>query len=379
MAGFSLERPVLSSNSGERIVIVDDEPGVRRLLQAFLSSMRHDCQTAKDANEALALAAGDPRPALVLSDIEMPGMSGLELLGRLKSLDPDIQVVMVSGLQSLDVVRQCLREGAYDYIVKPFDHEDLINTVQRALDRARLLRQNAEYRRNLERMVREQTVEIRQTRDMALLTLAKLAESRDSVTGQHLERMAAYSRRLAEELAHGPYDGQIGDEFVDHLYKSSPLHDIGKVGIPDAILCKPGPLDEKERAIMRNHPTIGGDTLRQVVDRYRGRTFLTMGMEIAYSHHERWDGRGYPWGLSGERIPLAARIVAVADAYDAITSVRPYKLGFDHSEAVRRISADRGRHFDPVLVDAFLACHEDFATIRAMLLDHAPEEAAMAS
>ncbi|HEX7180698.1 MAG TPA: HD domain-containing phosphohydrolase [Thermoanaerobaculia bacterium] len=362
----------ICTKAQERIVIVDDEPEVRHLLRTYLSALRHDCREARDAAEALAIAAEEPRPSLVLSDIEMPGMSGLELLKELKSRDPDVQVVMISGLQTLDVVRQCLREGAYDYIVKPFEAEDLLNTVERAVERARLIRQNEDYRRNLERMVREQTVEIRQTRDIALMTLAKLAESRDSATGQHLERMAAYSRRLAEELASGPYRGELGEDFVEHLFKSSPLHDIGKVGIPDAILRKPGPLAQEEWAVMRRHPEIGGDTLRGVIERYRGNTFLSMGMEIAYFHHERWDGSGYPRGLTGRQIPLAARIVAVADAYDAITSDRPYKAGCNHEEAVRRIVVDRGRHFDPVLVDAFLECHREFAGIRAQLIDHLP-------
>jgi putative two-component system response regulator len=353
----------------ERILIVDDEPGIRDLLVTFLSSRRHDCRSARDGMEALALAVQEPRPSLVLSDIEMPGMSGLELLKKLKALNPTIQVVMVSGIHDVDLVRRCLREGAYDYIVKPFESEDLLNTVERALERARLIRQNEEYRRDLERMVHEQTVEIRQTRDIALFTLAKLAESRDNATGQHLERMAAYSRRLAEQLAAGPYRGKISEDFVDHLFKSSPLHDIGKVGIPDSILRKPGPLDEGERAVMRTHPRIGGDTLHKVIEQFRGNSFLSMGMEIAYHHHERWDGIGYPHRVAGEHIPLSARIVAVADAYDAITSERPYKAGYDHGEAVRLIAVDRGRHFDPLLVDAFLECQGDFDEIRHCFLD----------
>jgi putative two-component system response regulator len=354
----------------ERILIVDDEPGIRNLLVAHLAALRLDCRTARDGFEALALAAEEPRPSLVLSDIEMPGMSGFELLQKLKELDQNLQVVMISGLHDLDVVRRCLREGAYDYIVKPFEAEDLLNTVERALERARLIRQNEEYRGNLERMVAEQTMEIRQTRDIALLTLAKLAESRDNATGQHLERMSAYSRHLAEHLAAGPCRGQLAEDFVAHLYKSSPLHDIGKVGIPDSILRKPGPLDDGEREVMRTHPRIGGDTLRKVIEQFRSNTFLTMGMEIAYHHHERWDGAGYPHRLAGEHIPLAARIVAVADAYDAITSERPYKLGYDHEEAVRRIAVDRGRHFDPMLVDAFLDCQSEFDEIRRRFLDH---------
>lgn len=315
------------------------------------------------------MAALEPRPSLVLSDIEMPGISGVELLKRLKALDETIQVVMVTGVHQMETVRQCVREGAYDYIVKPFDAEDLLATVERALERGRLIRQNEGYRENLERMVAEQTVEIRQTRDIALLTLAKLAESRDSATGHHLERMAAFSRRLAEELVAERSVGKVTEEFVDHLYKSSPLHDIGKVGIPDAILLKPGPLAPEEEAVMRTHPTIGGDTLRGVIEAYEGHTFLNMGMEIAYCHHERWDGTGYPHGLAEQQIPLAARIVALADAYDTITSRRPYKVAFAHEEAVRRIVVDRGRHFDPALVDAFLRCHPDFVEIRYRLTD----------
>ena len=355
----------------ERVVIVDDEPAIRALLASHLSLLPLDCRLARDAAEALRLAAEEPRPSLVLSDIEMPGLSGVELLERLKSLDQTIQVVMVTGVQQMDTVRQCVRAGAYDYITKPFEADDLLATVERAVERARLIRQNEEYRQGLERMVREQTVEIRQTRDIALLTLARLAESRDHETGRHLERMAEYSRLLAQAASREPTLGRITNEFVEQLYKSSPLHDIGKVGIPDAILRKEGPLAPEEMAVMRRHPEIGGDTLRNVVERYDGHRFLRMGMEIAYCHHEHWDGSGYPRGLIGPQIPLAARIVALADAYDTITSRRPYKIALEHEEAVRRIERDRGAHFDPVLVDVFLHCHRDFAEIRGRLADQA--------
>jgi len=355
----------------ERVVIVDDEPAIRALLASHLSLLPLDCRLARDAAEALRLAAEEPRPSLVLSDIEMPGLSGVELLERLKALDQTIQVVMVTGVQQMDTVRQCVRAGAYDYITKPFEVDDLLATVERAVERARLIRQNEEYRQGLERMVREQTVEIRQTRDIALLTLARLAESRDHETGRHLERMAEYSRLLAQAASREPTLGRITNEFVEQLYKSSPLHDIGKVGIPDAILRKEGPLAPEEMAVMRRHPEIGGDTLRNVVERYDGHRFLRMGMEIAYCHHEHWDGSGYPRGLIGPQIPLAARIVALADAYDTITSRRPYKIALEHEEAVRRIERDRGAHFDPVLVDVFLHCHRDFAEIRGRLADQA--------
>jgi putative two-component system response regulator len=355
------------------ILIVDDEAAIRLMLASQLRFLGFGSEAAPDAEQAMRLAVREPHPELVLSDIEMPGTSGLELLRQLKDLDSTVQVVMISGLQDIGLVRECLRQGAYDYLVKPFDIDDLGNTVHRAIERARLIRQNEQYRQGLERMVLEQTEEIRQTRDIALLTLAKLAESRDSETGLHLERMAAYSRSLAETLGdNSPYRDLVTEEFVEHLHRSSPLHDIGKVGIPDSILRKPGPLTEAEMTIMRTHTTIGGDTLRAVIEQYTARTFLSMGMEIAYNHHEHWNGEGYPDGLAGDRIPLAARIVAIADAYDAITSRRPYKLAMEHEEAIRRIVTDRGEHFDPVLVDAFLRCAPRFAEIQRGLKDRRP-------
>jgi putative two-component system response regulator len=352
----------------ERVLIVDDEPTVRELMLTQLRYLGHDCRGAANPQEALAVAELD-RPALALLDIDLPEMSGLALLQRLKAVDENLQVVMVSGYHDLETVRQSLRQGAYDYLVKPFELEDLAATVDRALERYRLIRQNEEYQRNLERMVQTQTEAIRQTRDIALLTLAKLAESRDNETGHHLERIAAYSQRLAEELARGPYARRVGVDFIATLWRSSPLHDIGKVGIPDAILLKPGPLTADEWVIMREHTRIGGDTLRSVIEQYTDHTFLTMAMEIAYSHHERWDGRGYPAGVAEERIPLAARIVALADAYDAITSQRPYKPALPHEDAVRRIVRDRGTHFDPHVADAFVACQGDIARIHRRLAD----------
>jgi putative two-component system response regulator len=355
------------ATSGEQdyVLIVDDEAPVRELLGSQVTYLGYVCRTAASAEEAIEIARNHATPALVLSDVHMPGATGVELLHGLKQLDENTQVVMISGLSDLETVRSCLREGAYDYLIKPFELDNLSNVVLRGLERHRLLRENEEYRLHLERMVDEQTREIRHTRDIALMTLAKLAESRDQETGLHLERMAAYSHRIAEELQAGPYSREATEEFTQHLLKSSPLHDIGKVGIPDAILRKPGPLTEDEFEVMQTHTSIGGDTLRTVIEHYHSQSFLNMGIEIAYSHHERWNGAGYPAGLTGSDIPLAARIVALADAYDAITSDRAYKSACSHEEAIRRISIDRELHFDPQLVDAFLRCHEDFARIKA--------------
>ena len=351
----------------EYVLVVEDDPEVRELLVSQMAYLGHACRQAGDAEEAVRIARANPAVSLVLSDVHLPGASGVELLHHLKKLNDNTQVVMITGLQDLDTVQSCLREGAYDYLEKPVELDDLSSVVSKALERSRLLRENELYRANLERLVLEKTTEIRQTRDIAMMTLAKLAESRDTETGVHLDRMAAYSRRLAKELQKESFPREVDPAFIEQLYKSSPLHDIGKVGIPDSILLKPGPLTPDEIRIMQTHPTIGGDTLRSVIEQYEAHTFLRMGMEIAYSHHERWDGSGYPNGIAGEGIPLSARIVALADAYDTITSDRPYKKAFDHTEAVRRVLVDRELHFDPVVVDAFTDCHTELPEIRARL------------
>lgn len=360
----------------EFILVVDDEAAVRELLVSQLDFLGFAARQTADGEYSLQIAQSDHPPALVLLDIEMPGLSGVELLRRLKRIDEDIQVVMVSGLRDLATVRECLREGAYDYLAKPFELEDLHNTAERALERRRLIRQNRDYKEHLERKVLEKTEEIRRTRDLALMTLAKLAESRDSETGLHLERMAEYSRILASALRRDPRHHDVDDEFVDWVFKSAPLHDIGKVGIPDAILRKAGPLTPAETEIMRRHTKIGGDTLRSVLEQFSGTSFLTMAMEIAYFHHERWDGGGYPYGRTGEKIPLAARVVAIADAYDAITSRRPYKEPLSHEVAVHRIRIDSGKHFDPRLVEAFLASEQEFAVVNRRMQEEEMERTA---
>jgi len=358
------------------ILVVDDERTVRELLVSQLEFLLYEARAAAEGGSALALLDQGWEPALILLDIEMPGLSGVDVLKRIKETDNDVQVVMVSGLHDLSTVRECLKLGAYDYLAKPFDLDDLSNTVSRALELRRLLIENRRYREDLERRVAEQTEELRQTRDIALLTLAKLAESRDQETGFHLERIAEYCRLLAQALRRSSYARRVDDEFVEWVFKSSPLHDIGKVGIPDGILRKPGPLTPEETLEMRRHCAIGGDTLRSVLEKYSGPSFLSMAMEIAYHHHEKWDGSGYPRELAGEDIPLAARVVALADAYDAITSERPYKKALSHEEAVARIKIDRGLHFDPVVVDTFLEIETDFDAIRRQMQDQQPSLAA---
>ena len=313
-------------------------------------------------------------PDLVLLDIMMPGMDGYEVCRQIKSAPHGelTLVALVSGKASTQERLQGYEAGADDYIVKPFDHDELVAKVN-ILFRMRgamteLVRANSEiqmYSAKLERLVQERTAEIVETRDVTVFALAKLADSRDPETGEHLERMRSYSQLLGEELAEtGPYTGEIDDTFLADLHMSSPLHDIGKVGIPDVILLKPGRLSATEFAIMQRHTLIGADALREAGGHTKSGGFLNMAAEIAGGHHERFDGSGYPDGISGVDIPLAARIAALADVYDALTSVRVYKSAFGPVVARSMIEDEAGKHFDPAIVDAFCGRFGDFLQIR---------------
>ncbi len=232
-------------------------------------------------------------------------------------------------------------------------------------------------RRKLENALIESNKNVQDARIATILGLAKLAEYRDSDTGAHLERIREYSKILAEELAKTPkYEGYITKEYIDDLYNSSILHDIGKVGIPDSILLKPGRLTPDEFEIVKQHSKLGGDAIRAIETKIKGKSFLTLGKEIAYYHHERWDGKGYPEGLKGEEIPLSARIVALADVYDALTSKRTYKEAFSHERAKEIITSERGSHFDPDIVDAFIKREKEFREIRVRLHTEAIENMA---
>ncbi len=223
-------------------------------------------------------------------------------------------------------------------------------------------------RKKLEKDLLESYKKVQSARNATILGLAKLAEYRDADTGAHLERIREYSKMLAEELAKKPeYAGYITADYIDDIYNSAILHDIGKVGVPDAILLKPGRLTAEEFDVIKRHSALGGEALREVETKIEGQSFLTLGKEIAYYHHEKWDGSGYPRGLKGDQIPLSARIVALADVYDALTSKRVYKDAFSHQEAKKIIVESRGTHFAPDVVDAFLAHEEDFRKIREEL------------
>lgn len=350
-------------------LIVDDDPSVRKVIHRLLVRKGFRCRQAATYGEAVAEIRDGSQLDVALLDFSLPGGNGFQLLPEIRALERWVEVLMISGHQDLEVVRQCLREGAFDYLVKPFSPAELSEAVDRAMERRRLIEADQGYRRWLEGRVTQQTEQLRAARDAAVLTLAELAEARDPETGRHLERIVRYCGRLCELLQAGPYAKRLSPDLVENVCRSSALHDIGKVAIPDSILLKPGPLTVEEFAVMRTHATIGGDILRRVHAVAGGSDFLDIGMEIAYQHHERWDGRGYPAGLAGERIGLPGRIVTLVDAYDALTSRRPYQEAVDHAIAVARLAHDRGKHFDPVVFDAFVDGHREFDRIRARLAD----------
>ncbi|MCH8332819.1 response regulator, partial [Candidatus Sumerlaeota bacterium] len=327
---------------------------------------------------ALAQIKKQP-PDVVLLDIMMPEMDGFQVLERIKadSALRHIPVVMISSLDDLDSVAKCIENGAEDYLVKPFDPVLLRARLDACEERARLREhevtyqdQIENYNLRLEERVREKVREISQAQLGAIFAMSKLAESRDPETGEHLERMREYCKLIAVQLERQPkFADVVDEEFVENLYAASPLHDIGKVGVPDRILQKPGKLSEEEFETMKTHAMIGSNTLKAVLDRFPGNEFLKMGIEIAGSHHEKWDGSGYPNGLAGQEIPVSARILALGDVYDALTSKRCYKDAFPHEKAKGIILTSRERHFDSDVVDAFLACEAQMIAVRQRLQD----------
>jgi len=477
-------------------LVVDDDPITRRALVEILGANGFDCDQAESVEEAL-LYLKTQTYTCVLTDLVMPERSGLDLLQEVKSSFPDVAVILISGHNDTVMVRNALKSGAYDYVVKPATTGEILSTVNAALKKRdtylreqddreslreslrekeeigmvdsilfqdivqstidgiiltdishRIIMVNPAYekltgfnrreligtlpsilsgvgrfrdlshqvnhslgtrgswsgeliddrsdrtqwyahltitrvkdsrghafadvfivrdvsdKKYLEQQLLERLQEVQSAQDAAVIGFAKLAECRIPEIGDHLDRMQNYCRILAEELGKlQVYREEIDDNFIDNIYKSSPLHDIGKVGIPDHILLKPGRLTPEEYEVMKTHTIIGGDALRAAEEKLPGRSFLSWGREIAYNHHEKFDGTGYPSGLSGRAIPLSARIVAFADAYDALTSKRIYKDKVSPEESKERLIRDRGTHFDPDIADAFLRREGDFLAV----------------
>jgi putative two-component system response regulator len=353
------------------MLVVDDNEMNRDMLSRRLEKQGHIVATAENGCQAIEMLRTRPFD-LVLLDIMMPEMNGYEVLEKVKSdmALRQIPVIVISAVDQMESVVRCIELGAEDYLPKPFDPVLLRARVGASLERKRLYDLEENYRIQLEDRVEEQVREISSAQQGVIFAMSKLAESRDPETGAHLERIQEYCRTLSKELSKlTRYASEIDKTFIENIHAASPLHDIGKVGIPDHILKKPGGLTEEEFAIMKTHTVIGVETLRAVDRQNPGNKFVCIGVEIAGSHHERWDGTGYPHGLAGEDIPLAGRIVALADVYDALTSKRCYKEALPHEESREIILAERGKHFDHDIVDCFLSAEKEFQTVRMELAD----------
>lgn len=326
-----------------RILIVDDDQLALDTLACFLRQDGHEPIMARNGNEALAILSNEDLQ-LVISDWVMPQMDGLELCRRIRQADRSryVYTILLTAQGGMDSLVAGLSAGADDFLVKPFHPKELHARVGTA---TRIL-----------------AIE---SREVAIFAMAKLVESRDPETGEHLERMRRYSAILAKRIEQDADLVQsLVRDFSQLIYLTSPLHDVGKVGIPDFVLLKPGRLSDREFEIMKTHTTIGAQTLDAAVSRYPGVEYLRMARDIALTHHERFDGSGYPSGLSGENIPICGRVVALADVYDALSSKRVYKAAIDHDVARSIILNETGAQFDPRVVDAFIESEEEFQEVR---------------
>ncbi len=333
-----------------RILVVDDVPIIRLALRRILEPEGYVCIEASDGDDALAILDQDPLP-LVLCDIHMPRCSGLMVVEALKPRLPDIAIVMVSAMEGTETAVECIERGAFGYVVKPFQPREILVQVKSALRRRMLEIEHRDRERELARKVREQTREIRESREEIALRLISASEERDNETGAHVRRIGLYAAEMTIRLG-------WGQERVDAIRAAAPMHDIGKVGVPDAVLQKPGPLTEAEWAVMRQHPTMGARILKGSKV-----PFIQMAARIAACHHERWDGTGYPSGLAGEAIPVEARITTIADVYDALCSHRHYKAAWPEAQVIEAMEQGRGSQFDPALLDLFLAHLDDMRAI----------------
>ena len=354
------------------ILVVDDTPDNLIMMSSLLKS-DYKVKIANGGEKALRIAASDSPPDLILLDIMMPDMDGYEVCRRLK-LQPNtmnIPVIFLTAKNEMEDEKKGLELGAVDYITKPISPPIVLARVKNHL----ALKAMDEFLRNqndfLELEVAKRTKEVIAIQDVTILAMASLAETRDSDTGNHIRRTQFYVKALAEKLRdHARFAWFLTDANISMLFKSAPLHDIGKVGIPDRILLKPGRFEPDEFEIMKTHTTLGYDAIVHAENALGTHVdFLSFAKCIALSHQEKWDGSGYPQGLSGDDIPIAARLMAVADVYDALISRRIYKSSMPHEQAVQIMIEGRNNHFDPDMLDAFLSIQEEFKTIAKQFSD----------
>ena len=355
------------------ILVVDDTPDNLIMMSELLKD-EYKVKVANNGEKALKISQSQTPPDLILLDIMMPVMDGYEVCRQLKA-NPQTQhipVIFLTAKTDATDETKGLEIGAIDYITKPINPAILMARVKTHLDIKRV----QDFLRNqnsfLEAEIIKRTREITAIQDVTIHAMASLAETRDNETGNHIRRTQNYVRVLAQKLRHHPRFSHFldDDKIIELLYKSAPLHDIGKVGIPDKILLKPGRFEPEEFEVMKQHPALGRSAiLNAEYELGLEVPFLKYAKEIAYAHQEKWDGSGYPLGLAGDNIPISARLMAVADVYDALISRRVYKEGMTHEQAVQLIIEGRGKHFDPDITDAFLALQDDFIAIAAKFWD----------
>jgi putative two-component system response regulator len=353
--------------SGCSILVVDDTEENIEILVELLSDI-YDISVAMDGEDAIESLKKEI-PDLILLDIMMPGIDGYEVCEILKNNENTkyIPIIFLTALTDAREEEKGLNLGAVDYITKPFNPSLVKARVKNQLE-LKLLRDH------LEDVVKQRTAQLELTQEITIESMGTLAEYRDPETGGHIKRTKNYIKVLAEKLkTHPKFSLFLTDDTIKRLFQSAPLHDIGKVGIPDHILLKPGKLTDEEFEKMKRHTIFGRDALNRSEEKLGKNSFLHLAIVMAESHQEKWDGSGYPNGWSGEQIPIPGRLMAVADVYDALISKRVYKQAFTHSKAVRIIQEGTGTHFDPDVVDAFMELTEDFRNIALKYADFEEE------
>ncbi len=347
----------------QTIMVVDDTAENLKLLESMLEGEGYDVRMFPSGAMMLK-AAEKVVPDLVMLDILMPDMDGYEVCRRMRSTEAlrEVPVLFLSALTDVKNKVKAFEVGGMDYVTKPFQFEEVHARVKTHLLLRKSLRELEGHRSGLEKLVGEKVREITESQLATITALSKLAESRDDETGYHIERTRTFCKILCEHLRKTPrYGDSMDDAYVSDVFNASVLHDVGKVGIPDRILLKPDRLTPPEFEMIKTHTAIGARTLQAAHRHYPHNSFINMGIAIARSHHERWNGNGYPDGLKGEDIPLSARIMAVADVYDALRTKRPYKAAMPHDEVARMLREGAGKDFDPAVVEAFNATETDFA------------------
>jgi len=339
-----------------RILVTDDEPAVCEILSRWLMAEGHTCATAFSGEQAMRLL-GSEDFRLVVSDVLMPGLSGLDLLEFVRNRFPETAVILVTGIDDRDTDLSAVQLGAYGYVIKPFKKNEILTNVSNALERQRLRSMSQQYERTLESRVLDRTAQVRQREEEIIFRLLSTAAYRDYETGQHIKRIGLCSSLMARNLG-------WKDQAADDIRLAAAMHDIGKVGIPDNILKKPGILTPEEFAIMKTHTEIGSRILGD-----SNVEMIRMAGEISLSHHEKWDGSGYPRGLSGHVIPESGRIVAVADVYDALVNDRVYRPAMSETATIAILNDGKGQHFDHRVLEALFDLLPEIRRIREQVRD----------